>query len=80
MNNARQAMECYQSVFSGTLELNPFKDFQVSTEPADDELLMPSMLEVDNDMTFIASVTPSPNVYRAGTDMTISLVAIMQKH
>jgi PhnB protein len=34
-DNARQAMEFYQSVFGGELTLSTFADFQASEDPAE---------------------------------------------
>ena len=36
-SNAREAMEFYQSVFGGTLDVQTFKDLNASQDPAEDE-------------------------------------------
>jgi uncharacterized glyoxalase superfamily protein PhnB len=35
-NNARQAMEFYQTVFGGKLQMQTFKEFHASQDPSED--------------------------------------------
>lgn len=72
-NNARQAMEFYHSVFGGELKINTFKEFNMSNNPADDNLVMHSMLESPAGLTFMASDVPDGMDYRPGNNMGISL-------
>src|SRR5947209_9358443 len=72
-DNARQALEFYQTVFGGKLELSTFKDYHASQDPSEDNLIMHSVLEADNGITFMASDTPNRMEYRAGTNMSMSL-------
>jgi PhnB protein len=72
-DNARQAMEFYQTVFGGKLTMNTYKEFHASQDPAEDDKIMHSVLEVENGIYFMASDTPNSMEYRNGTDMSMSL-------
>jgi len=72
-DNAREAMEFYRTVFGGKLTISTFKEFHASQDPSEDNLIMHSVLEADNGITFMASDTPSRMEYRAGTNMSMSL-------
>jgi PhnB protein len=72
-DNAREAMEFYRTVFGGTLQVSTFKDYHASHDPSEDHLIMHSVLEAENGITFMASDTPSRMEYRAGTNMSMSL-------
>jgi PhnB protein len=72
-DNARQAMEFYQTVFGGKLTISTFKDFNASQNPSDDNKIMHAMLEVDNSITMMASDAPDCLEYQAGTNYSISL-------
>ena len=72
-DNTREAMEFYRTVFGGKLELSTFKDYHASQDPSEDNLIMHSVLEADNGITFMASDTPNRMEYRTGTNMSMSL-------
>jgi PhnB protein len=72
-DNARAAMEFYQTVFGGKLTMNTFKEFPASQDPSEDNKIMHSVLEVENGITFMASDTPSNMEYRPGRNMSMSL-------
>ncbi len=72
-DNTREAMQFYQSVFGGKLNIGTFKDFHASQDPSDDDLIMHSQLEGDNGILLMASDTPNRMEYRPGTNMSISL-------
>lgn len=72
-DNARQAMEFYESVFGGKLEFHTFKEFHSSEDPAEDDKIMHSMLQSDNGITFMASDTPNNMEYRPGGSISMSL-------
>ncbi len=72
-NNTREAMEFYRTVFGGKLEVSTFKDYHASQDPGEDHLIMHSVLEAENGITFMASDTPNRMEYRAGTNMSMSL-------
>lgn len=72
-DNARQAMEFYQTVFGGKLDINTFKEFHASQDPSEDNKVMHSMLEADNGITFMASDTPNSMEHKPGNTMSMSL-------
>src|ERR671922_2815958 len=72
-DNARQAMEFYQTVFGGKLAMSTFKEYNASQDPSEDNKVMHSVLEADNGITFMASDTPNRMEYKAGTNFTMSL-------
>lgn len=72
-DNARQAMEFYQTVFGGKLDINTFAEFHASEDPAEGDKVMHSMLEADNGITFMASDTPNGMEYKPGSTMSMSL-------
>lgn len=72
-DNAREAMEFYQSVFGGKLDLNTFKEFNASEDPGEDDKIMHAMLEADNGIVFMASDTPARMEYRPGANISLSL-------
>ena len=72
-DNAREAMEFYRTVFGGKLTASTFKEFHASQDPSEDNLIMHSVLEAENGITFMASDTPSRMEYRSGTNMSMSL-------
>lgn len=72
-DNARQAMEFYQTVFGGKVEIHTFKEFHASQDPSEDDKVMHSMLTADNGMVFMAADTPSRMEYQGGARITMSL-------
>jgi PhnB protein len=71
--NAREAMEFYKSVFGGTLVLNTFKEFNASSDPSEDNLIMHALLTSNDGITFMASDTPNHKKYEPGTNFSMSL-------
>ena len=72
-DNARQAMEFYQTVFGGKLVMNTFKEFGVSQDPSEENKIMHAMLESENGITFMAADTPNQMEFQPGTNISISL-------
>ncbi|MHA6670149.1 VOC family protein [Homoserinimonas sp. A447] len=72
-DNARQAMEFYQSVFGGDLTLSTFAELQASEDPAEQELIMHGQLETESGYTLMGSDTPSVMEYQPGTNYSVSL-------
>ena len=72
-DNTREAMEFYKTVFGGKLLMNTFKELHASQDPSEDNLIMHSVLEADNGITFMASDTPNRMEYRTGTNFSMSL-------
>jgi PhnB protein len=72
-DNAREAMQFYQSIFGGKLDVSTFKEFQASEDPSEDNKIMHSMLETDNGMVLMAADTPNRMEYSVGSDFNLSL-------
>ncbi len=72
-DNAREAMEFYKSVFGGKLTISSFKDFGMAQDPSQENLVMHSMLEADNGITFMGADTPSGMTHRPGASITMAL-------
>ena len=72
-DNAREAMEFYQTVFGGKLEMQTFREYHASQDPSEDNKIMHAMLTADNGIVFMASDTPNSMEYRTGTNMSMSL-------
>ena len=72
-DNAREAMEFYQTVFGGKLEMQTFKEYHASQDPSEDNKIMHAVLTADNGIVFMASDTPNNMEYRTGTNMSMSL-------
>ncbi|MFK0290482.1 VOC family protein [Streptomyces sp. NPDC090442] len=70
--DARQAMEFYQEVFGGTLELKTFGEFGQAGAPEADKV-MHSVLESPGGFTLMASDTPPGMTYTSGDSFAISL-------
>jgi PhnB protein len=72
-DNTRQAMEFYQSIFGGKLDVSTFKEFNSSQDPSEDNLVMHSMLTTDSNMVLMGSDTPSRVEYKPGSNFSVSL-------
>lgn len=72
-DNARQAMEFYQSVFGGELTMNTFSEFHASDDPGEGDKIMHAMLEAENGITFMAADTPNQMEYHPGASISMSL-------
>jgi PhnB protein len=73
-NNAREAMEFYQSVFGGELTVTTFAELGGGGAPEDEQgLLMHSQLEAPNGIVLMASDTPSHMEFKEGANGSISL-------
>lgn len=72
-DNARAAMEFYQSVFGGKLDMNTFKEWHASDDPSEDDKIMHAMLVADNGITFMAADTPNSMEYQEGSNIGMSL-------
>ena len=72
-DNAREAMEFYQSVFGGTLESSTFGDMNLADDPAEANKIMHSSLKTDNGFVLMASDTPASMNLDEGSSYSISL-------
>lgn len=72
-DNARQAMQFYQTVFGGTLHISTFAEYHASEDPAEGDKVMHATLEGDNSILFMASDTPNRMDYTPGANISMSL-------
>jgi PhnB protein len=71
---AREAMEFYQSVFGGELDLSTFSDFSMPGVGEDEaNLIMHGQLDAPGGMTLMGADTPSSMELTEGNNITISL-------
>lgn len=71
--NAREAIKFYETVFGGKLTMDTYKDSGMSQDPGEDNKIMHSMLEADNNIVLMAADTPSSMEHKVGTGISISL-------
>jgi PhnB protein len=71
-DNARQAMEFYQTVFGGNLRLTTFGEFG-NADPAVADKIMHGMLETDQGYTIMGSDVPPGMDVTFGNNITVSL-------
>lgn len=72
-DQAKQAMEFYQSVFGGELTSMTFAEMHASEDPAEQDKLMHSQLVTPNGLTLMASDTPNTMDLTPGTNFSVSL-------
>ena len=72
-DNAREALEFYQSVFGGVATINTFADFHASEEPDEQNLVMHGQLETTAGFTLMASDTPKHMEYKPGSSISVSI-------
>ncbi len=71
--NTRQAMEFYQTVFGGELDLRTFDELHAAQDPSEGNLIMHAVLTTNNDLTLMAADLPKGLEYKPGTNVTLSL-------
>ena len=72
-DDAREAMDFYQSVFGGEITRSTFGEFHASDDPAEQDKVMHSMLETPGGLTLMAADTPRGMDLDAGNNITVSL-------
>ncbi|MEP7016730.1 MAG: VOC family protein [Actinomycetota bacterium] len=72
-DNAKAAMEFYQSVFGGELTLSTFGEFHASEDPAEQDKIMHGMLVTDSGLTLMGADTPNSMKYTPGDNYSVSL-------
>jgi PhnB protein len=72
-DNAREALEFYQSVFGGDLNVSTFADFQAAQDPAENDLVMHGQLEGAQGIVIMGADTPKHMEFRAPAGISISL-------
>ena len=71
--NARQALEFYQSVFGGTLNVSTFADFGTPQDAPDASKIMHGQLETQAGYTLMAADTPPNMEYQGMHGFGVSL-------
>ena len=72
-DNAKEAMNFYQSVFGGTLESSTFADMNMAEDPSEGSKIMHSSLTTDDGLVIMASDTPSSMNLDEGSSYSISI-------
>lgn len=67
-DNARAAMDFYQSVFGGELTRSTFAEFHASEDPAEQDKVMHSTLVTDTGLVLMAADTPNRMDYSPGSN------------
>lgn len=70
--NAREAMEFYQGVFGGSLDVNTYGQFGAPTPDYADKI-MHGRLEADGGFTLMGADNPPGTDYTPGNTITVSL-------
>jgi len=71
--NAREAMEFYQSIFGGTLDVSTFADLHRAQDARQENLVAHSMLKGATGVMLMGSDTPTPEDYKAGGSFSVAL-------
>ena len=72
-DNARAAMDFYQSVFGGELTRSTFGEFHASEDPAEQDKIMHCQLVTDSGLTLMGADTPNAMPYNPGDNYSVSL-------
>jgi PhnB protein len=72
-DNAREAMEFYQSVFGGDLTVSTFAEYHASEDPTEQDKTMHSQLSTPNGLEIMASDTPNSMDFTPGNNFSVSL-------
>jgi PhnB protein len=72
-DNAREAMNFYQTVFGGELALSTFGEFHASEDPAEQEKIMHGMLTTESGLVLMGADTPNGMSYTPGDNFSVSL-------
>ncbi|MCU1444390.1 VOC family protein [Cryobacterium sp.] len=72
-DNAREAMEYYQSVFGGELTVSTFAEYHASEDPSEQDKTMHAALAAPNGLELMAADTPNAMDYTPGNNFSVSL-------
>ena len=72
-DNAREAMNFYQSVFGGELTLATFGEYGASQDPAEQDKVMHAQLETANGLRLMGADTPNGMDLTPGNNYSVSL-------
>jgi PhnB protein len=71
--NAREAMEFYQSIFGGKLDITTYADLHRAQDAEQEGLVAHSMLVGATGVTLMGSDTPTPEQHLAGGAISVAL-------
>ncbi|KNH15186.1 3-demethylubiquinone-9 3-methyltransferase [Arthrobacter sp. ZBG10] len=72
-DNARDAMNFYQSVFGGDLRVSTFGEYQASEDPAEADKVMHGMLTTPSGLVLMGADTPNSMPYNPGSAISVSV-------
>ncbi|WP_120337249.1 VOC family protein [Cryobacterium soli] len=72
-DNAKEAMEFYQSVFGGELTRSTFAEFHASEDPTEQDKTMHAALTTPSGLSLMAADTPNAMEYTPGNNYSVSL-------
>lgn len=72
-DKAREAMNFYQTVFGGQLDLSTFGEFHASEDPAEVDKIMHGLLTTENGMVLMGADTPNSMDFTPGNTFSVSL-------
>jgi len=72
-DNARDAMEFYQSVFGGELTMSTFAEYEMAEDPSERDKIMHAQLESPNGLFLMGADTPNAMDYTPGGSISVSL-------
>lgn len=72
-DNAREAMDFYQSVFGGEVTRSTFAEYQMSEDPAEQDRIMHSELVTEGGIVLMAADTPSGMEFTPDGNGSLSL-------
>lgn len=72
-DNAREALDFYQSVLGGELTTSTFGEFHVSDDPAEADKIMHGQLRTDDGLVLMAADLPNSMEHSPGHNVAVSL-------
>jgi len=72
-SGAREALEYYQKVFGGELDLMTFAEGGMEVDPSESELIMHGQLETPDGFTLMGADTPASMPLSEGSSISVSL-------
>jgi PhnB protein len=72
-DNAKEAMEFYQSVFGGELTRSTFAEYQASEDPSEQDKTMHSHLSTPGGLELMAADTPNSLEFTPGNNFSVAI-------
>ena len=73
LDNAREALAFYESVFGGTATVSTYGEFGLNPDPAQADKVMHGQLDTPGGLTLMVSDAPSHEMFNPGSRISISL-------